>query len=105
VSAFAARSGTRRTAAEFHVSEHQRLSCREFVEFLDDFFDDALPAARQRVFVHHVERCTSCRHYLESYRLTIVLSRRACCDEADAVPTDLPESLVSAILDAHVALH
>lgn len=72
-------------------------TCREVLDFLDDFTDGALPAAEHRRFEAHLATCPPCREYLASYRTTIEMARDAFIDEAC---DDLPEDLVRAILDA-----
>ncbi|MCS6849991.1 MAG: anti-sigma factor [Gemmataceae bacterium] len=52
------------------------ISCRELVEVLLDFVaGDLEPEHRQRVEAH-LQECPPCGAYLQTYRLTIQLSRR-----------------------------
>lgn len=75
------------------------LTCRELIEFLLDYEDGVLPEATRRVFEAHVEACPPCRDYLDSYRATIELASDACA-AGDAVPEEVPEELVRAVLAA-----
>lgn len=79
------------------VGAASELSCREVVEFLDDYVVGALsPAVRTR-FEEHLAVCPQCIAYLDSYAETIRLGKAAFAgDEA----TDVPARLVEAILAA-----
>ncbi len=73
-----------------------RVSCRELVEFLDDYLSGTLPPERREVFNSHLAGCPSCVSYMKTYRETQALARAASRD--DALPADVPEDLVRAIL-------
>ncbi len=75
------------------------MNCREFTEFLMAYLDDELPAGERGTFEYHLHGCQSCVNFMESYRATISLGRVACSDEA-AIPEEVPEALVRAILAA-----
>ena len=75
------------------------ITCREFVDFLDDYVDGALPAPRRGCFEEHLSECPDCVRYLASYRTTVRVARAACA-EPDAPPADAPPELVRAILAA-----
>ena len=47
------------------------LSCKELVELVTDYFDDALPATERWEFEHHIGLCVGCTEHLEHLRLTI----------------------------------
>jgi anti-sigma factor RsiW len=49
------------------------LSCRELVELVTDYLDDALPAEERARFEEHLEGCQGCRTYVEQMRLTVRL--------------------------------
>lgn len=74
------------------------MNCREFVDFLMRFLDDELPEEQARSFRQHLADCPPCVTYLETYRETVRLGQDICEDEA--LPDDVPESLVTAILSA-----
>ena len=74
------------------------MTCREFAEFIADFLDGELPANERQQFERHLSRCVNCSRYLDSYRQSIALGKRAFDDEDADVPSDVPEELVEAIL-------
>jgi anti-sigma factor RsiW len=76
------------------------MTCREFIDFLDDYVDGALPAAQRLFFDEHLAGCLDCQTYLESYKRTVRLGKLALADGDGPVPADVPESLVRAILAA-----
>jgi hypothetical protein len=65
-----------------------------------DYLGNELGAEVRASFEHHLELCANCRKYLDGYITTIELGRRAFDDLDAAVPPDVPEKLVQAILDA-----
>ena len=77
------------------------LPCRDFVQFLDDYFEDRLGPAERREFDKHMELCPPCLDYLRSYERTVDLGRRACA--GGRLPDEVPEALVRAILAARRA--
>lgn len=75
------------------------LTCHEVIDFLGAYLDDELPPAVRTRFDEHVAVCPACVGYIETYRQTQVLTRRAA--EQEAQEDDLaPEPLVQAILAA-----
>jgi anti-sigma factor RsiW len=74
------------------------VTCREFAEFIADFLDGELPEAQRQQFERHLGRCVNCSRYLESYRQSMALGKRAFDDDEAALPSDVPEDLVEAIL-------
>ena len=76
------------------------LTCREMIDFLDDYLDQTVDAAAHVRFQKHLEKCPPCRDYLRTYRDTIRLAGGLCGDDADAPPAGMPDKLVKAILDA-----
>jgi anti-sigma factor RsiW len=73
------------------------MTCREFVDFVLDHVEGALPAETRRRFEEHMARCPDCVHYLQHYTETIAAGSLAMSDD---LPADMPEDLVSAILQA-----
>ncbi len=76
------------------MSVNDMITCRQLIAFIDDYRTEALTIEERSTFERHLDRCASCRAYLESYGETIVLSREA----FDAPAVDVPEELVQAIL-------
>jgi anti-sigma factor RsiW len=82
----------------------QQLSCRELVEFLDDYVEGQLAAERLVVFERHLSLCADCVNFLRGYRAAQAAARAALGDAAaalDVVP--MPDDLVRAILAARRA--
>jgi anti-sigma factor RsiW len=71
------------------------MTCRELVEFLNDYVDGDLPSEQRQRFDEHLGICPECRRYLDSYEKTIRASKSAAIDEVE-----IPEKLVQAILAA-----
>ena len=76
------------------------MTCREFADFIADFLDGALPEPERLAFERHLGKCANCTRYLESYRASVALGKRAFADGDDAGPIDVPQELVDAILRA-----
>jgi len=74
------------------------MNCREFTEFLDAYFSGELPDAERDVFDEHLADCPDCRAYLQSYRMTVRMTRAALATAP--TPAEVPEDLVQAILAA-----
>lgn len=74
------------------------MTCREFAEFIADFLDGELPATERQQFERHLGVCVNCARYLESYRQSTALGKRAFDSDDAALPSDVPEELVEAIL-------
>jgi predicted anti-sigma-YlaC factor YlaD len=74
------------------------VTCRELIEFLDDYVADALPLARRAAFLEHLAICPPCRDYLKTYRDTIKLGRSVLADPAEWMSETIPEELVRAIV-------
>ena len=49
----------------------EQLSCRELVELVTDYLEDALPAEERARFEEHIGGCSGCKTYLEQIRQTI----------------------------------
>jgi anti-sigma factor RsiW len=61
------------------------------------YMDNELPPDQRAEFDRHMAACPSCVDYLKTYEQTILLAK-TCASEA--VPEEVPESLVQAILEA-----
>lgn len=59
------------------------IRCRELVEFITDYLDDALPSDRRMRFEEHLAFCGSCAAYVEQFRQTIRLMGLIREDELD----------------------
>jgi anti-sigma factor RsiW len=49
----------------------EQLSCRELVELVTDYLEDALSDEERARFDEHIGRCGGCQVYLEQMRQTI----------------------------------
>ena len=74
------------------------MNCREFIEFLLDYFDGELPADTLALFQEHLRACPPCVDYLASYEQTVKLVRGCACPRDGSAPPEVPEDLVRAIL-------
>ncbi|HEY1594716.1 MAG TPA: zf-HC2 domain-containing protein [Thermoleophilaceae bacterium] len=48
------------------------MSCKEFVELVTDYLEDALPQEERRRFEEHLGICTGCVTYVEQIRATVL---------------------------------
>ncbi len=55
----------------------KRLTCEEVNRFLAAYLDGALDARTQTAFEAHLQACSDCQAYLDQYRKTVELARRA----------------------------
>jgi len=76
------------------------MTCKEFVDFLMAYLEDELPSSERTTFEGHLAECPPCKTYLDTYRQTVELGRSVCAHDDAAVPEDVPEVLVHAILAA-----
>lgn len=73
------------------------LTCREIIEFLDDYSAVAQPPELRAEFERHLGACPPCRDYLRTYRETIRLAGETAKRDS---ALRMPEGLVRAILAA-----
>ena len=76
------------------------MTCREFADFMMDYLSGELSSASRAEFEYHLSLCSNCRRYLDSYRETVNLGKRAFEDDDTNLPSQVPEELVKAILTA-----
>jgi anti-sigma factor RsiW len=62
------------------MSDLAEMPCRELVEVVTAYLEDALPERDRRRFEAHLEECDDCREYLEQFRETIALAGRVAPD-------------------------
>ena len=79
------------------------LTCRQAEDFIADYVDGTLPTRKRLIFELHLRMCRECRDYLAAYRRTVALGKAAFDDPNAPVPDDMPEDLVTAIVDAREA--
>ena len=73
------------------------ITCRELIEFLDDYVDENLSEERRREFEEHLAVCPDCVAYIDSYEKTVELTKRA-YRQQDELPEDVPDELVRAVI-------
>ena len=76
------------------------ITCRDFIEFLMDYLSEGLPEGEREEFEAHLAVCASCVAYMKTYEETVQLGRDAFSCDDDALPADVPEDLVKAVLAA-----
>ena len=76
------------------------VTCRDFVDFLSEYFSGELADAQRTEFDAHLAECPTCVAYLDNYRKTIKLLETARAHPEDQIPDEVPEQLVQAILAA-----
>lgn len=76
------------------------MTCRELVDFLRGHQAGELPGEVAAEFDRHLTLCGPCREYLRRYEGVIVACREAFAELDRALPPEMPEDLVRAILTA-----
>ena len=82
------------------VAQAGEVTCREFVEFLDDYVSRALPEAARMAFDGHLAACPSCVAYMKTYQAAVRAGKAVLGSREASVPSDVPEELVRAVLAA-----
>lgn len=54
--------------------EQPRMTCKELVELVTEYIEDALPPVQRQRFETHLQGCDGCTAYLEQMRQTIRLT-------------------------------
>jgi len=66
----------------------EHLTCKEFVEVLTDYLEDALDPAERADVERHIVICRGCSNYVEQMRSTIDLLGRMGDDAADGAHSE-----------------
>jgi anti-sigma factor RsiW len=82
------------------ISKANPITCREFIEFLMDYLDRALPEQQRREFDRHMAMCPACVAYLKTYQQAVAAGKAALGEPGDRLPDEIPGELVKAILSA-----
>jgi anti-sigma factor RsiW len=69
------------------------LTCRQIVELVTEYFEDALAPEERGRFEEHIMSCPPCRAYLEQMRQTIRLLGSI---PEETVPPEAEEALLAA---------
>ena len=72
------------------------LTCREVIELLSDYVEDALPTDKRRSVEEHLAGCDACTAYLDQMRETIRLSGMI---TEEQVPEEQKQALLTAFRD------
>jgi predicted anti-sigma-YlaC factor YlaD len=75
----------------------EEVTCREFVELVTDYWDDALPEGRLELVEEHLVMCDWCKTYLDQMRATV--EETSTTAEPEPVPPDTEEALLAAFHD------
>ena len=76
------------------------VSCQQFEEFVLDYFEGTLSRRQRILFDLHLAFCPDCRAYLAAYRRAMEMGRSVFPEPDAALPEDVPEDLVQAVLAA-----
>ncbi len=91
---------TRRLKGMMLKRMHSMITCLEFENFIQNYLDDTLPIKQRKLFEWHMRICKECRDYLAAYKRAIELGQATLGSANEPVPSDAPEDLIQAILDA-----
>jgi hypothetical protein len=78
------------------MSAIPRMSCKEFVELVTEYFEGTLADVDVQRFEQHIEECFWCGRYLEQMRVTITTVGRI---EEDDISPDAKDALLHAFRD------
>ncbi len=73
------------------------MNCQQWLDLLESFLDDELSSEIRHEFEQHTHGCSCCGHYLESYRLTIRLTRQL---KREALPSSIAQRMREKFLQA-----
>jgi anti-sigma factor RsiW len=71
----------------------RELACKDIVDLVTAYLEDALDAADRERFEEHLVFCDGCNNYLEQMRLTI---RATGSLDGDSLPAELEDKLLEA---------
>ncbi|MBV1901666.1 MAG: zf-HC2 domain-containing protein [Kordiimonadaceae bacterium] len=75
------------------------ITCREFDSFLQDYVDEELSDNQLELFDIHMKLCPMCNAHFETYMVSYKATRHVFGTTEETVPDDVPEDLITAILD------
>jgi anti-sigma factor RsiW len=76
------------------------VTCRDFADFMSDYLAGELPSDVRTRFDSHLRECPNCEKYLAGYKAAVMLGKLSLTDSDSALPPDVPDDLVKAILAA-----
>jgi predicted anti-sigma-YlaC factor YlaD len=74
------------------------LTCKELIDFLDDYLSEELDPIVQSEFESHLAQCSACRDYLHTYCQTIKLVRMSRDDAEAKFAASVPNELIAMVL-------
>lgn len=63
------------------VNRRGTITCRDAVELITAYLDDALPVRERRILEHHLSRCEHCAEYLSQMKVIIAAAGRVDPDQ------------------------
>jgi predicted anti-sigma-YlaC factor YlaD len=79
--------------ADGHVVGHAEVTCREFVELVTDYWENALPPVQVGLIEEHLVMCDWCKTYLDQMERTV---QAMGSPPGEPVPEPTREALMSA---------
>jgi anti-sigma factor RsiW len=70
------------------------ITCRQLIELLIDYISDELQPEHRALVEKHLCLCPPCVHYVETYQLTIKMTRQLPCAP---IPKGLHERLLASL--------
>lgn len=71
---------------------HRSLVCRQVVELVTDYLEDALSGAERRRFEAHLKNCPHCTEYVRHMRSTVRLTGQI---DAAPMPAELEDEFIA----------
>jgi anti-sigma factor (TIGR02949 family) len=78
------------------AESHEHITCREVVELVTEYLDDAMSADEASLFEQHLNFCDGCVWYVDQLRTTIAAAARV---REEDLPPEARERLMSAFRD------
>jgi anti-sigma factor RsiW len=72
------------------------LTCRELVELVTDYLDDAMPARERARVERHLSGCPACTRYLDQIRATVRITGRLREQDVETMDPAVRRELVAA---------
>ena len=79
------------------------ITCEAFEDFILAYLEGELAPRQRFVFEIHLKLCRECREYLRAYRASIELAKSSLTELSGALPDQVPDDLVTAVLRAREA--
>jgi anti-sigma factor RsiW len=70
------------------------MPCRDVVELITDYLDDALPAPQKADLEAHLADCDGCATVLDQFRATVTVTGRLAQDDLDALDPTTRDALL-----------